>query len=484
MLDRKGYEEKLQKAREEQINEIAEYLSVYLRKNAAIREMPVWSPMDEEIEKKISSIPIPRHGRAPREVADELVENVFERAMLIQHPKFFSFVTSGVSPYSLAGAVLSDIYNLNLAGYEISPGAAIIEEKLIKWMGSRAGFPDTCGGLFTSGGSLSNLTGCIAARNSILAEEEYAVATAYLSDQAHSSVRKGLKLMGLRKDQINIIPSDDNFAIRMDLLEQAIEADIAAGKRPFLLIGTVGTTNTGSIDPMRELAALRDRYGMWMHIDGAFGGSILFSDIYKHLASGIELADSLSWDLHKWAMQGYSCSALIARDKNNLITTYAEHPEYLEDIINTEHNDGWDLGIEMSRPARCLKLWFTVQAMGTDLLSDVIDYAFFNANVARRELESRENWQLTSEPCCGTLTFRYAPASIDSSRYDELNAEISRRIIEEGKAYIVTTMIKNMRVLRLCLINGNTNDDDVRSAVAELDEIARRIEREWLSQNI
>ena len=475
MLDRKKYEQDLQLAREKQINEISEYLADYIKLNAKIRDLPFTPDDSKELLEEIENIEISRTGRDPKGIADELVEKVFSKSMLIQHPRFLSFVTSAVSPYSLSGAILSDIYNMNLCGYEMSPAASIIEEKLIRWMGSLAGFDDKCGGVFTSGGSLSNLTGMICARTTMLSDDELPLGVAYTSDQAHSSVRKGMRLMGLRKDNIRIIPTDDEFKIRTDLLEEEIRKDIAEGKKPFLIVGTIGTTNTGSIDPLDELAAIRDKYSMWLHIDGAFGGSILFSDIYRNYAKGVEKADTLSWDTHKWAMQVYSCSCLIAKDKKKLINVFAEHPEYLADIIDAEHTDGWDLGIEMSRPARFLKLWFTVQAMGTDLLSDIIDYSFHNCNIAVKQLQKYPEFEITSPGMCGTVTFRYAPESVDKSKYDELNAEISRTIIEENFAYVVTTVIKNKRVLRLNIINGNTTDEDVIAVVDKLNEIAERI---------
>ncbi len=475
MLDRKKYEEQLALAREKQIDEISAYLSDYIMINARTRELPLVSKPVEEYLKEIESIEIPQKGRDTKEVAEELVKKVFEQSMMLQHPKFFSFVTSAVSPYSLAGAVLSDIYNINLAGFEISPTATVIEQKLIRFMGSRIGFDENCGGLFTSGGSLSNLTGFIAARDNMLADTEYPIAKAYLSDQAHSSVRKGLRMMGLRKDQIEILESDENYRIPVKALEEAIERDIKNGKKPFLIVGGLGTTNTGSIDDFCELGRIKDKYGLWLHVDGAFGGSILFSDIYRNYAKGIENADSVSWDTHKWAMQAYSCSSLIAKDKKKLIKVFAEHPEYLADIIDGEHTDGWDLGIEMSRPARCLKLWFTIQAMGTDLLSDVIDYSFFIMNTAKHEIEQCPDFELTSNPMCATLTFRCVPKEISPDRYDEYNAKIAETITNEHFAYVVTTVLKGRRVLRLNLVNPNTTDEDVKSTVKRLYEIANEL---------
>ena len=473
MINREQYEKEILAAKEKQIGSLSRRLSEVFSVNTNIREQEITEKPDDALLEEIKNIEIPRSGRDAEEVADELVNKVFKTSLLTQHPRFFSFVASGVSPYSIAGSILSDIYNINNCGYETAPPISLIEEKLIRWMGSRAGFGDECGGVFTSGGSLSNLTGMIAARGNRLTEDEYPIGTAYLSDQAHSSVKKGLRLMGIRSDNIIIIPSDDQFRMRCDLLEQAIENDIMNGKKPFLVVGTLGTTNTGSIDPLDTISEIASAHDMWMHVDGAFGGSILFSDIYNHLAKGIEKADSLSWDTHKWAMQVYSCSCIIAKNKKDLINVFAEHPEYLEDVINSEHTDSWDLGIEMSRPARAVKLWYTVQAMGTDLLADVIDYPFFYSSLVKKELEKLSDWEITSPPMCGTITFRFAPDGLSDREIDDLNGAISRRIIDENYAYIVTTTIKNKRVLRMNMINCNTTDDDVISTVRHLDEIAR-----------
>ncbi|MDO5441415.1 MAG: aminotransferase class I/II-fold pyridoxal phosphate-dependent enzyme [Bacillota bacterium] len=475
MLNRKQYDKDIVSAKKLQIEELKERLSEVFDVNTNIHNQNITVAPDEDLLEEIMNIEIPRAGRDAKDVADELVNKVFKTSLLTQHPRFFSFVASGVSPYSIAGSILSDIYNINNCGYETAPPISLIEEKLIRWMGSRAGFGDECGGVFTSGGSLSNLTGMIAARCKKLTEDEYSIGTAYISDQTHSSVKKGFRLMGIKTANVSVIPSDDAFKMRVDLLEEAIKKDLADGKKPFLVVGTLGTTNTGSIDPLDKISEIAKKYEMWMHVDGAFGGSVLFSDIYCHLAKGIEEADSLSWDTHKWAMQVYSCSCIIAKDKKDLINAFMEHPEYLEDVINSEHTDSWDLGIEMSRPARAIKLWYTVQAMGTDLLADVIDYPFFHSSLVKKELEKLEGWEITSPPMCGTITFRFAPKGLSEKEMDDLNGAISRKIIEDNYAYIVTTTIKGKRALRMNMINCNSTDEDIISTVRKLDEIAHEL---------
>lgn len=480
MFDKKQYDLEIDRVRIEQINNISEHLSKYIQKNAEMRNLPVNTNADEDSIKRISEIPISRTGRDSGAVADELVNGVFKYSMNLQHPRFISMVPSAVSPYSLAGSILTDIYNPNACGYNNSPCVSIIEEKLVSWMCSLAGFEENkCGGLFTSGGSLSNLTAMIAAREKKFPEREGIVnAVAFASDQAHSSIVKGMRLMGLRNDQIRILPSDDDFRLSPEVLECAVLEEQARGKVPFLVVASMGTTNTGSIDPLDGIADVAKQYGMWVHVDGAFGGSILLSEIYRSYAEGIERADSLSWDLHKWAMQIYSCSCVLVKDKQTLISAYAEHPEYLEDVRASEHNDGWDLGIEMSRPARFIKWWYTVQAMGTDALADVVDYSFYNAFTAKGEFEKLPNWEICSKPMCGAVTVRYVPCGMTQDEINAFNYEVSEKIIRDGYAYVVTTTIKGKRVLRLCFINCNTTTEDVIGIVNKMNEIAVGLDSE------
>lgn len=473
MFDWLEYDKSIKKGFAEQEKQLSEFLKRYIEKNSQIRELPIFEKPPKETLERIMSADIPAKGRDPLEVGEEMVNDVYEQAMLIQHPRFFSFVSSAVSPYSLAGSILSNVYNLHAGGWELAPAASIIEEKLVKWMGSCAGYTgDTVGGVFLSGGSMANMSAMVAARDSRLTAEEFSKGTVYLSDQTHSSNAKGLRIIGFSEKQIVKIPTDEDFKIRIDLLEEAICRDIADGKKPFAVIGNLGTTNTGGIDPLETLGRIAKKYDLWFHIDGAFGGSILISPIYRNLAKGIELSDSFSWDTHKWLMQTYSCSTLVVKDKKYLLQSFTEHPEYLADINSSEHNSSWDLGPEMTRPHRALKLWYTLQATGTDLLAEMIEYSFYNANLVKRELSKLPNWKIISKPCCGTVNFRFEPEGMTPEKIDILTDRISKEIIESGFAYIVTTTLNGRKTLRMCIINANTTEDDILKTVDMLNEIA------------
>ena len=479
MFDRLKFDIKNLEEKRRQIISLQNRLSEALEYQSKIREAPIFiSPSEEEI-KEFESIQIPLEGRNAIEVEEELMKYVFSKQALLQHPRCFSFVCSAVSPYSLFGSILTDLYNPNAGSYSLSPCAGIIEEKLCTWMASYAGYPEeTSGGIFLSGGSISTMSAIIAARTNKLDEFDFPKGTAYLSDQAHSSVRKALRMLGFRKDQIVILPSDDDFKMDVKLLEEAIIRDKKEGKIPFLVVGTLGTTNTGTIDPLSEIGDIAKKYNLWFHVDGAYGASSLISPIYRNFSKGIEKSDSLSWDTHKWLMQTYSCSTLLVKDKQTLVDAFVEHPEYLEDVSSSDHLDGWDRGPEMSRPHRAIKLWFTVQATGVHLLEEMIEYSFFNGIMVQHDLEKRENWEIVSKPKCGTINFRFAPKGLSLEELNELNLNITKEINEIGYAYIVTTTLKEKKTIRLCMINANSTDEDIINTIDLLDEIANRLYKE------
>lgn len=484
MLDRKKFDLEMDQVKKEEIKEISKYLERYIEKNANIRDEKLNGLGHGEDAKYVEGIEIPRIGRDFREVADEAVEHIFKNQALLQHPRYLSLVCTSISPYSLMGSILADIYNINVAGYSFAPAANVIEEKIIAYMAERVGYdPKKATGCFTSGGSLSNLTGMIAAReNKLHGNRDLPIAVAYTSDQAHTSVKKAMRMMGLRPDQIRILPTNEKFELEPAELEEMIKKDIENGQRPFLIAATCGTTNTGSIDPIPELAKIAKKYDMWLHVDGAYGGSIFFSDIYKNLGKGIEEADSFSWDTHKWALQGYASSAILAKDKDQWIDAFIEHPEYLADVHEAGHIDGWDKGVEMSRPFRAIKLWFTLQCLGTDKLADVIDYSFYNASTMIKELNKKDYWEIMAPSKCAAVNWRLAPKNVDPKYYNEITHKVSEIINEDGYSYILTTTLRGNTCCRVCLINGNTTTEDIINTIEKLNAIAEDLIKEYANK--
>ena len=327
--------------RTEQKREMGELMKGFVDKTLdfyeTIKDREVARDMDEAALARLRSRGIPAQGRPVREVFEEMERDVYANQSLVQHPRCFACVPSPVSLFSWMGDIMTNAYDPHAGSFLNAPGAGCVEQELIRWMCGLAGYPEHAGGLFVSGGSMANLTALTAARDAKLTYAEREDAVAYVSDQTHSSVAKGLLIIGFRPDQVRSIPSDSAFRMRTDQLEAAIREDLAAGRKPFAVIATAGTTNTGSIDPLEEIASICEAYGLWMHVDGAYGASILVSKTRRSLLKGIERSHSLSWDAHKWLMQTYGCSAVLVRDPQSLARSFAVHPEYLKDVSAGEN---------------------------------------------------------------------------------------------------------------------------------------------------
>lgn len=443
----------------------------------SIETRPVCHPLPEETRSYLEYETIPAQGRAMQTVYSEMLRDIYSNTLLVQHPRSFSCVPSSASLLSWLGDVMTSAYNPHASCRINAPAADIVEKKLIRWMCDRAGYPQKGGGLFVSGGSIATLTALTAARDAKLTYDERRDAVIYVSDQAHSSVSKGLHIIGFRKEQIGKIPSDSAFRMDMSALREQIEKDITAGKKPFAVVASAGTTNTGSVDPLPEIAALCRKYDMWMHVDGAYGASALVSDRCRKNLSGIELSDSLSWDAHKWLLQTYSCSVVLVRDRSCLVRSFAAHPEYLKDAENS--GDGiefWDLGPELTRPARGLKLWFTLQVLGTEEVARGIEHSCALAEYAEKILRKSPEWEIVSPAQLGIVNFRYVyDGTLSETRLDEINQAISEEITESGFAQVFTTELRGRKVLRFCTIHPETTEKDIADTIERLKSAARRV---------
>ncbi len=435
-----------------------------------MKERKICRPTDKKVWDRLRRQTVPVKGRPLEEVYQEMLDDVYMSISLAQHPRSFSCVPSTASLVSWMGDIMTNAFNPHASCKRNALAADLIEKKMIHWMCDLAGYPQGCGGLFVSGGSMANLTALTAARDSRLKEEERGKAVVYLSDQTHISLAKGLHIIGFFQDQIRMIPTDRDFRMDISLLKEAVKEDAGKGKIPFAVIATAGTTNTGSVDPLPEIAALCKEYHMWMHVDGAFGASALLSEKQRKYLAGIELSDSLSWDAHKWMMQTYGCSVVLVRDQNNLTRSFAAHPEYLKDAKGSKDSvEFWDLGPELTRPARALKLWITLQTFGSQEMGTMIDHGCEMAEFTEKVIDSDPDWEIVSPARLGIVNFRYAPAGVSSeSELARINQIMARQMTESGYAQVFTTEIHGKRVLRMCTIHPETTKEDILLTISRL----------------
>ncbi len=425
----------------------------------------------------LRTMSLPAEGRPANEVAKEMESTVFAQQATVDHRRYFAFIPGPFSPLSWIGELLTAGHNPHAGSWLQSAGPSCVEGEMIRWMVAQLGMPaETAGGLFVSGGSMANLTAMAVARDLRLTEAQRPLGVAYVSDQTHSSNAKGMKLLGFASRQIRKIGSDAGFRMNTAELRERIHRDRAIGLQPFAVIATAGTTNTGSIDPLQEIAQIAREEGLWMHVDGAYGASICLSPTHRELLKGIEHADSVAWDAHKWMFQTYGCGAVLVRDKSHLSDSFCVRPEYLRDAeSNAECPNYWELGPELTRPARALRLWFTLQVAGTRAMGEAIAHGVQLAEWAEDELRHNPGrWEIVSDAKLGIVNFRFlAPQSHDAAAADELQRKIARRAMEEGQIGVLTTELRGRTVLRICAIHPLATERDMRESVALLDEYAK-----------
>lgn len=422
-----------------------------------------------DIKKNLEEIGFSNEAKDPKQVARQLIDEVYPYRMKLNHPRHFCFIPDALTPYSVFGEFLNSIHNPYGGASTISEGTATIEKETIYFMGSLIGYDrDKLGGLFVSGGSMANLTAAIIARDDKLSEDDYLSSTVYISDQTHSSMAKALHIIGIPKRNIKKISSDKNFKMNTKELEKNIKEDLQSGLKPFLVVGSAGTTNTGSIDPIDEISRIATKYNMWFHLDGAYGASALLSSHRDNL-KGIEKADSITWDGHKWLFQTYGCAAIICKNHRKMLNSFHTNPEYLKDVESrADDYNFWDLGIELTRPARGVKLWYTLQSVGLDTMRDAIDQGFIIADWIEDEVKKYDDFEIVSKSQMGIINFRYFNSKFSEDELNIINQNISNKAIEKNYASFLTTILNGKTVIRFCCNNALTTKEEIINIVNEI----------------
>lgn len=273
-----------------------------------------------------------------------------------------------------------------------------------------------------------------------------------------------------------VLKSDEGFRMDVDGVREAIEVDRKRGLVPFLIIASCGTTNTGSVDPLRELARIaREQIPrLWVHVDGAYGASVVLSKSYKDNVDGLGDADSISWDAHKWLFQTYGCGMALVREEKWLKQSFALGAEYIRDAADTgdEMPNFWSYGLELTRPARAMKLWFTLQVLGLHALGKMIDQGFILAETAEKELKTLPNWAIVSNAQMAIINFRFQPEGKSEEELDQLNSLISQTLVKDNVATTLTTRLLGKTVIRICSIHPELMEVGIASVIKALDTAA------------
>ncbi|HET7563782.1 MAG TPA: aminotransferase class I/II-fold pyridoxal phosphate-dependent enzyme [Gemmatimonadaceae bacterium] len=444
------------------VDVVAEHLST-------LREQPAFVGLSRTEAERLIASPPPECGTDFDTLIATLRERVFPYAAREPHPGFIAYVPSCPTFPAVLGDWLATGYNFFAGVWPVASGPNEIEVVVLEWFRQWLDMPAGTRGLLTSGGSAANLTAMIAARHELVGEDPTRIPqlTVYMSDQTHSSMIRAAWIAGIPRAHVRIIPTDDAFRLRADLLERELVRDHADGLLPMMVVANGGTTNTGAVDPMREVRELCDRYEAWMHVDAAYGGFSVLTERGAAAMAGIELADSITMDPHKWLYVPFECGCLMAREPSRLKAAFQIFPDYLKDVeVRGEEVNFADYGVQLTRYARALKVWLSVNYFGTSALRDAIDRTMNLAALAERLVRAEETLEVLAPAQLGVLCFRVHPRGIDDpATLDALNERVNTAVNATGRYFISSTRLRGTFSLRLCVLGFRTMEADIEGVV-------------------
>jgi glutamate/tyrosine decarboxylase-like PLP-dependent enzyme len=446
---------------------------------------PVWQPMPAAVRERFRQ-PLPHAGRDLAEVLADFGADIAPYATGNRHPLFMGWVHGAGTPVGMLGEMLAAGLNANCGGRD-HVGIAV-EQQVTRWVAEMFGLPGNASGLFVTGTSMANFLGLLVARNKALGDDVRVAGlkaapsqlVAYASAQAHGCIAQALELAGVGSGNLRLIPIDGAGAMRIDALRQAIAADRQAGLLPFLVFGTAGSVNMGAVDDLDAIADIARAAGIWFHVDGAFGALATLSPALKPLLKGMERADSIGFDFHKWAHVPYDAGFLIVRDADAHRRTFAAAASYLQRAPRgLAAGETWpsDIGPDLSRGFRALKTWFTIQTLGADRIGAAIETCCAVARHLAASLEAEPLFEVVAPVTLNVVVWRVA-GEVD----DALNNEIVMDLHERGVAVPSMTTIAGRPAMRAAIVNHRTGQAHINGFVAELVATTRRLQGPWATR--
>ena len=442
---------------------------------ADIRERPVFQPMTPGERASLLDLPLPERGVAPDAILDTFQREVLTHPMGNGHPRFFGWVNSPPAPLGVLAELLAAAMNPSCAGGDHA--AIYVERCAVRWLMELVGYPtEGSMGLLVSGGSMASLTCLAAARHWATRADGWNVRAdglrdgpqlvLYLSEEGHACLRKAAELLGLGASAARTIPVDANYRMNVAALRAAIAEDRAAGLRPFLVAASAGTVSTGAIDPLDAIADLCATEGLWFHVDGAYGAAGVLDPDAAPRYAGMERADSLALDPHKWLLVPVECGAALVRDGALLRDTFSLVPPY----IRTEEGRGFgglpwfaEYGFQQTRGFRALKLWMTLQHAGRGGLAALVARHNRLARHLAALVVATPDYELMAPVTLSIVAFRYIPDALrgDDERLDALNKTVMEEVQAGGEAFVSNATLHGHFALRACILHHDTTEDDL-----------------------
>jgi aromatic-L-amino-acid/L-tryptophan decarboxylase len=399
-----------------------------------------------------------------------------------QHPSFFAYFPANSSPPSVLAEMLTATLGAQCMLWQTSPAATELETRTLDWLRQMIGLPAGFAAAIQDSASSATLCALLVARERATdwkADAEGLAACPalafYASEEAHSSVEKAIRIAGLGRRSLCLIPTDDDFAMRPDALAAAIRADRAAGRVPAGVVATLGTTGVGASDPLRPIGEICREHGLYLHVDAAWAGSALLLDEHRSLLDGAEHTDSFVFNPHKWLLTNFDCSAHFVRDARALVRTLSVLPAYLQSRETGAVIDYRDWGVPLGRRFRALKLWFVLRSYGVERLQTMLRaHIAWTAELAEA-IRAEPDFELVTPPRLALLTFRYRPGALDEPALDRLNERLLHAINDGGRLYLTQTRVRGRYVIRFAVGQLYTTRAHVQRAWQVIAETARAL---------
>jgi aromatic-L-amino-acid decarboxylase len=441
--------------------------------------------------------PMPEEGEGFESLLDLLFERLVPESFNTAGPGYLAYIPGGGVLAAAVADLIADAVNRYVGVWIAAPGLAELEANVIRWFCRMVGYPAEARGFLSTGGSLANFTAVVVARGERL-PQSFLSGTLYAGDQVHHSVVKAAALAGFPAGNVRLIPSDDRFRVRVDLLAEAIAADRRAGLTPFLLVGSAGTTNTGAVDDLPALADLAGRQGLWLHLDAAYGGFFLLTERGRRAMPGIERADSLTLDPHKGLFLPYGTGCLLVRDGRALHRAHRAEADYMPVLQRLPSADGaapgtglpevpppdlpeftdfCEISPELSRGFRGLRVWLPLKLHGARAFRAALDEKLDLAAWATEELAKIPGVAVVARPQLSIVAFRLVVAGRDAGQLDRLNRELLARVNARRRVYLTGTVVGDRFVLRFCILSFRTHRDRIEQALEDVRAAAAELER-------
>jgi aromatic-L-amino-acid/L-tryptophan decarboxylase len=429
---------------------------------------PTFPPTSGARAEELFRHPLPEE--ALRADALEALEDVIQNSRA-QNGRFFGYVLGSGEPVAATADLLASVLNQNVTAWRSGPAAVTIERTVVSWLAEAIACPGFRGSL-TGGGSPANLMGLAMAREAKMPSNETGLTqqgTIYASEEIHMSIPKSIALLGIGRNNLRLIPTDTNFRLIPSELDKSIRQDKAAGKTPIAVVASAGTVNTGAIDPFPEIAEIARQHDLWLHVDGAYGALAAIAAPEKF--AGLNLADSISLDPHKWLYQPLDCGCLLYRDPNHARAAFSHSGDYAK-VLNGHPIEGFaffEESMELSRRFRALRLWLSLRYHGLQAFRSSIREDLALAQRLARSIKENPNLELSAPVELSAVCFRYIAgrAPTEEAR-NRQNAEILQRVVKRGRVYLSNATVRGKFCLRACIVNHRTTEADVDTVIPEV----------------